>query len=203
MYFYDKIEQVFLNDAIHTIPDTAIQVSDDDFQHFIEERAKGKEIYVKDNQLFLTPTKPSNSHVWNEGKEQWEISEEKEKQQFKTNQQALIITLKNKADELGNQLLHEYPQIEQTSFSIQKEEAIAWQKDNSTPTPVLTGIATARNLELSELVARVIRKTTGFERVTGMIAGQRQAIMDKLEKATEQAQLDEIKKEIEQWQLSI
>ncbi|MDG6881059.1 Bacteriophage tail assembly protein [Phocoenobacter uteri] len=151
----------------------------------------------------LTALQPFENCKWDSENQQWVKDIEKEKQQFKANQQALIITLKNKADELGNQLLHEYPQIEQTSFAIQKEEAIAWQKDNSHPTPVLTGIATARNLELSELVARVIRKTTAFESVTGIIAGQRQAIMDKLEKATEQAQLDEIKQEIEQWQLSI
>lgn len=151
----------------------------------------------------LTALEPFENCKWNSENQQWVKDVEKEKQQFKNSRQALIITLKNKADELGNQLLHEYPQIEQTSFSIQKEEAIAWQKDNSHPTPVLTGIATARNLELSELVARVIRKTTAFERVTGMIAGQRQAIMDKLEQATEQAQLDEIKQEIEQWKPSI
>ncbi len=144
---------------------------------------------------------PSEYHELING--EWVLSQEKVQAGFKRNQQALIIKLKDKADELGNQLLHEYPQIEQTSFSIQKEEAIAWQKDNSTPTPVLTGIATARNLELSELVARVMKKTTAFETVTGMIAGQRQAIMDKLEQATEQTQLDEISKDIEQWQLSI
>lgn len=151
----------------------------------------------------LTALEPFENCKWDSKKQKWVKDAEKIKQQFKSNQQGLIIKLKHKADELGDLFLSEYPQIEQASFPTQKEEAKEYLKDKSYPTPVLSGIAKKRNLTLDELVERVIRKSKAFAEVTGIIAGQRQAIMDKLEKATNQEELDAISKEIDQWQLSI
>ncbi|URL01229.1 DUF4376 domain-containing protein [Avibacterium sp. 20-126] len=64
-YFFDKSQQTFLVEGIHTIPDTAIAVSDDDYQTIIDGRANGCEIIVgKDNKLSLTTPKPSPAHKW-------------------------------------------------------------------------------------------------------------------------------------------
>lgn len=64
-YFYDKTNQTFLVESIHTIPDTAIAVSDEDYQTLIDGRANGCEIIEsKDNKLSLTPPKPSTAHKW-------------------------------------------------------------------------------------------------------------------------------------------
>lgn len=65
-YFFDKSQQTFLVDGIHTIPDAAIAVSDEEYQTIIDGRANGCEIVIsKDNKLSLTPPRPSSVHKWN------------------------------------------------------------------------------------------------------------------------------------------
>lgn len=64
-YFFDKTQQTFLVEGIHTIPADAITVSNEVYQTLIDGRAQGCEIIVsKDNQLSLTTPKPSSAHKW-------------------------------------------------------------------------------------------------------------------------------------------
>ncbi|MBR0573357.1 MULTISPECIES: DUF4376 domain-containing protein [Pasteurellaceae] len=99
MYFYDVNRQVFLTDEIHQVPELSIEVSDDDFQYFIEERAKGKEIYIKDNQLFLTPVKPSKHHKWN-GSE-WILTEEDKARILKKEQKKAWLNIREHRDKMS------------------------------------------------------------------------------------------------------
>lgn len=64
-YFFEKTQQTFLVEGIHTIPADAIAVSNEAYQTLIDGRAQGCEIIVsKDNQLSLTTPKPSSAHKW-------------------------------------------------------------------------------------------------------------------------------------------
>ncbi|MDP8079413.1 hypothetical protein, partial [Phocoenobacter skyensis] len=145
--------------------------------------------------------RPSQCHELINGK--WVLSQEKVKESFKRNQQALIITLKNKADELNDNVLYEYPQVERETFKEQAEEAFAYKQDKSANTKRLTKIAKDRGLTLDEIVNRVIRKYNIYDDVRDGIIAKRQVLMDRIEVATTQNELNAINKEIEQWQLSI
>lgn len=111
----------------------------------------------------------------------------------------LIQQLKARADELSRLILEEYPEIEKNSFTIQKQEALSFKQNPEAPCPVLKGIADARGMELAVLVDKVLQKSQIFETVTGKIAGSRQAIMDKIEKAKTHEELAPLEAEINSW----
>ncbi|MDP8162792.1 hypothetical protein QJU89_05740 [Pasteurella skyensis] len=159
------------------------------------------DLVLVNNKIVVIDKRPSEYHelVNNE----WVISDEKAQQQFKEAQRLLILKLRNKADELNDNILYEYPQVEIRTFKEQLAEALAYKKNKNADTERLSKIASDRGLPLDEIVDRVIRKSTAYKKIVDSIIAKRQVLMDKLEKATEQAKLDEIKQEIEQWQLSI
>lgn len=76
-YFYDITKQAFLVEGIHQIPDSAIEVNEQEYQALIDGRAKGKAIIVMNGTLTLTSVKPSAYHSWNGS--QWVLSEENQR----------------------------------------------------------------------------------------------------------------------------
>ncbi|MCU9997899.1 hypothetical protein H0G77_02035 [[Pasteurella] aerogenes] len=96
-----------------------------------------------------------------------------------------------------------YPQAEIDSFFRQEAEALAYQADHKAPTPMLSQIAENRGVALDELVVKVLEKSTQFAVAMGALIGIRQGFEDRILAATEQAELDEIEKEVNAWQLSI
>lgn len=76
VYFYNPATNGFLVEGIHTIPATAMPVSEQEFRLLVDGRAKGKEIVLMGNTLTLTSPKPSAYHHWN-GTE-WTISPEQQ-----------------------------------------------------------------------------------------------------------------------------
>lgn len=86
-YFYDPIQDAFLVDGIHPIPNNAISVTEAQHLQLLAERNTGKHIIIENGELKLTPPKPSAFHEWN-GK-QWVISKFKQAQ-LKAEQQAQI-----------------------------------------------------------------------------------------------------------------
>ncbi|RRN04754.1 DUF4376 domain-containing protein [Bibersteinia trehalosi] len=72
-YFYEQTKKTFLVDSIHKIPDSAIKVTDKEYELLIDGRARGKEIILMGNTLTLTPVKPSAYHEWNGTK--WVITQ--------------------------------------------------------------------------------------------------------------------------------
>jgi len=73
-----------------------------------------------------------------------------------------------------------YPEFERLSWQKQEEEARAWIKDNSAPTPLLSAIAENRNVELFDLVAKVIVKADSYAVFSGSVIGLRQLVEDKI-----------------------
>lgn len=97
-------------------------------------------------------------------------------------------------------MLAGYPQTEIESFYRQEKEALAWQADNSTETPMLTQIAQNRGVPFEILVEKVIEKSAQFAVVIGIIIGQRQAFEDRLLALKTPEELTALEQEIEQWQ---
>lgn len=74
-----------------------------------------------------------------------------------------------------------YPDREISTFYKQEAEARAYMADPAAPTPLLSALAKARDIDMDELVKRVIAKADAFAAASGYIIGQRQALEDQLD----------------------
>ena len=164
-------------------------------------QSQGKQIIVdKTGNPVLIDPQPSAAHVLNLDTLKWEISAEKQTALFAQQKEGLLNKLADKADQLKNGLLAGYPQTEIESFYRQEKEALAWQADHNTATPMLSQIAQNRGVPFEILVEKVIEKSAQFAVVIGIIIGQRQAFEDRLLALKTPEELTTLEQEIEQWQ---
>ncbi|MDY0164507.1 hypothetical protein [Desulfobotulus sp.] len=77
-----------------------------------------------------------------------------------------------------------YSAHEKLSWDKQEAEARAYLADSSSPTPLLSGIAAARNLTVEDLAQRVLAKVAAYEVAAGQILGEQQRCEDSIKKAT-------------------
>ena len=109
--------------------------------------------------------------------------------QVKANaQQELVSIFERKAEEIAGR----YPWFERDTWLQQEAEALAYQADPNTSTPVLTGIATQRSITVAELAQRVIANTAAWRAVAPELCGQRQAASDQIEAAETEEQVEQI-----------
>ena len=191
----------FFISGLHTIPDDATEISQEYYQDLLIGQESGKQIIAdKTGNPVLIDPQPSAAHVLNLDALTWEISPEKQSALFAQQKEGLLNKLANKADQLKNGLLAGYPQTEIESFYRQEKEALAWQADHNTLTPMLSQIARARGVPLDILISKVIEKSAQFAVAIGIIIGQRQAFEDRLLALKTTDDLTALEQEIEQWQ---
>ena len=204
MYFYDSNINGFLVDGVHDIPASAKQLSDELYHSLLNGQSQGKQIIAdKTGQPALIEPQPSAAHELNLDTLTWEISAEKQTALFAQQKEGLLNKLADKADQLKNGLLAGYPQTEIESFYRQEKEALAWQADHNTPTPMLSQIARVRGVPLDLLIEKVIEKSAQFAVAIGIIIGQRQAFEDRLLALKTPEELTSLEQEIEQWQFQV
>ena len=198
MYFKDG----FFDDSYGGfVPEGAVEISQDKYIELLNGQAQGKQIVAdKIGQPVLIAPQPSAAHVLNLDTLTWEISPEKQTALFAQQKEGLLNKLADKADQLKNGLLAGYPQTEIESFYRQEKEALAWQADHNTPTPMLSQIARVRGVPLEVLINKVIEKSAQFAVAIGIIIGQRQAFEDRLLALKTPEELTSLEQEIEQWQ---
>ena len=153
---------------------------------------------IPDGYTTITPTEQGE---WDGNA--WVISPEKQTALFAQQKEGLLNKLADKADQLKNGLLAGYPQTEIESFYRQEKEALAWQADHNTPTPMLSQIARVRGVPLDLLIEKVIEKSAQFAVAIGIIIGQRQAFEDRLLALKTPEELTSLEQEIEQWQFQV
>lgn len=198
MYFKDGF---FDNTDGGFVPESAVEISQDKYIELINGQAKGKQIIAdKTGNPVLIEPQPSAAHVLNLDTLSWEISAEKQTALFAQQKEVLLNKLADKADQLKNGLLVGYPQTEIESFYRQEKEALAWQADHNTSTPMLSQIARVRGVPLDMLISKVIEKSAQFAVAIGIIIGQRQAFEDRLLALKTPEELTSLEQEIEQWQ---
>lgn len=149
---------------------------------------------IPDGYTTITPT---DQGEWDGNA--WVISPEKQTALFAQQKEGLLNKLADKADQLKNSLLAGYPQTEIESFYRQEKEALAWQADHNTPTPMLSQIARVRGVPLDMLINKVIEKSAQFAVAIGIIIGQRQAFEDRLVALKTPDDLTALKQEIDAW----
>ena len=201
MYFKDG----FFDDAEGGfVPEGAVEISQDKYIELLNGQSQGKQIIAdKTGYPVLIDPQPSVAHVLNLDTLTWEISPEKQTALFAQQKESLLNKLADKADQLKNGLLAGYPQTEIESFYRQEKEALAWQADHNTPTPMLSQIARVRGVPLDMLINKVIEKSAQFAVAIGIIIGQRQAFEDRLLALKTPEELTSLEQEIEQWQFQV
>lgn len=182
------------------VPESAVEISQDKYIELLNGQSQGKQIIAdKIGYPVLIDPQPSAAHELNHDTLQWEISAEKQTALFAQQKEVLLNKLADKADQLKNGLLAGYPQTEIESFYRQEKEALAWQADHNTATPMLTQIAQNRGVPFEILVEKVIEKSAQFAVVIGIIIGQRQAFEDRLLALKTPEELTSLEQEIEAW----
>ena len=200
MYYYDKKTNGFLAQGVNLIPEGAINITDEYHQQLLNGQSQGKQIIAdKTGNPVLIAPQPSAAHVLNLDTLTWEISPEKQTALFAQQKESLLNKLADKADQLKNSLLAGYPQTEIESFYRQEKEALAWQADHNTPTPMLSQIARVRGVPLDMLINKVIEKSAQFAVAIGIIIGQRQEFEDRLLALKTPQELTSLEQEIEAW----
>ena len=204
MYYYDKKTNGFLIQGVNLIPDGAINITDEYYQQLLIGQSQGKQIIADKtgNPVLINP-QPSAAHELNFDTLTWEISAEKQTALFAQQKEGLLNKLADKADQLKNSLLAGYPQTEIESFYRQEKEALAWQADHNTPTPMLSQIARVRGVPLDMLISKVIEKSAQFAVAIGIIIGKRQQFEDRLLALKTPEDLAALEQEIEQWQFQV
>ena len=200
--YFNPDDMAFYSSEIYSdIPSQAVPLSDEQYIALLNGQSQGKQIIAdKTGNPVLIDPQPSAAHVLNLDTLTWEISAEKQTALFAQQKEGLLNKLANKADQLKNSLLAGYPQTEIESFYRQEKEALAWQADHNTLTPMLSQIARVRGVPLDLLIEKVIEKSAQFAVAIGIIIGQRQAFEARLLALKTPEELTALEQEIEQWQ---
>lgn len=200
--YFNPDDMAFYSSELYSeIPSKAVPLSDEQYIALLNGQSQGKQIIAdKTGNPVLIDPQPSAAHILNLDTLTWEISAEKQTALFAQQKESLLNKLADKADQLKNGLLAGYPQTEIESFYRQEKEALAWQANHNTPTPMLSQISRVRGVPLEMLIEKVIEKSAQFAVAIGIIIGQRQAFEDRLLALKTPEELTSLEQEIEQWQ---
>lgn len=199
--YFNPDDMAFYSSELYSnIPSQAVPLSDEQYIALLNGQSQGKQIIAdKTGKPVLIDLQPSAAHELDLDTLTWEISAGKQAALFTQQKEGLLNKLADKADQLKNSLLAGYPQTEIESFYRQEKEALAWQADHNTATPMLTQIAQNRGVPFEILVEKVIEKSAQFAVVIGIIIGQRQAFEDRLLALKTPEELTSLEQEIEAW----
>ena len=202
--YFNPDDIAFYSDELYSnIPSQAVPLGDEQYIALLNGHSRGKQIIAdKTGYPVLIDPQPSAAHELNLDTLQWEISPEKQTALFAQQKESLLNKLADKADQLKNGLLAGYPQTEIESFYRQEKEALAWQANHNTPTPMLSQISRVRGVPLEMLIEKVIEKSAQFAVAIGIIIGQRQAFEDRLLALKTPEELTALEQEIDAWTLN-
>lgn len=131
----------------------------------------------------LVERPPSDYHEWDGS--QWVLPEAGLQAVISAEKSAKLAEINRTAQALVSQLaqLNDTPEFERATWQEQAREALAWHADNHTATPTLAEIARNRGVPLDLLRQKAYEKTVQFRHLTNTVAGQRQALEDRLKAA--------------------
>lgn len=98
-------------------------------------------------------------------------------------QQARIAKLdeaNSKAQALADQLTAGYPEFERATWRDQKVEALAWDADNTKPTPYIDALALQRGIDRVLYLQKTVAKVTTYQDTAQKLVGQRQKYVDQI-----------------------
>lgn len=142
----------------------------------------------------IIPPAPSEFHTWDNEKSEWTISQEAIQAALNAKKESKLTELNQRAQAFINKAseMDKLPEFEVQTWTLQAMEAKAYQADKSAATPILDTIAQNRNIDRETLIQAALRKTLAYEALSAAIAGQRQALQTKIEKAASEDELNAI-----------
>lgn len=188
MMFYSPEEKVF-----STIGHAGFVAVDDATKAAISASVTGGGVvWLEDGAIRTSGPAPSPHHVWRNGA--WEIDAARMQAQL---QEAKSMRLHQAAEAAQAFIdraagIDAVPQFERDSWATQALEAQAWAANPEAPTPILAGIAKARGVPPDVLRQKALAKSQAFAMLTAVVAGQRQAIEDKISAADNMQALDAV-----------
>lgn len=105
-----------------------------------------------------------------------------------------IVTLCSESETAMSVITFGYPEGEIKSWDKQEAEARALLADANASTPLLSAMASARGITVTDLATRVIAKADAFAVAAGAIIGKRQALEDQLNAIASDAALTDDEK---------
>lgn len=92
----------------------------------------------------------------------------------------LLVANNQRFEAASVALLEGYPPSEVNTWNIQRQEALAWEVDNTVSTPWLDSVASARGIGREDLLSRTLQKVKLFSIASAALVGRRQSIEDRL-----------------------
>lgn len=158
---------------IHTIPESAIEVSEADFMLLSQNPDSKRYDIATDMVVDYAP-----DFVLDDAKT------------------IKLAEINSKASEALGSLTTLYPRFEIDSWPTQEAEAHAWDADNTALTPLIDLMVENRpSVDKPKLVGRIIANAADYKALTGVIIGKRQAFEDELNALSDtatQADIDAI-----------
>lgn len=105
---------------------------------------------------------------------------------------AKINEIKLEAEWTAAQLTEGYPDFEMKTWPAQEAEALAWDADNTVPTPRIDAMAGYRGMDRVEYLQRTLAKVLYFQKVSDYLVGTRQKYVDQAKAAESAEDLDAI-----------
>jgi hypothetical protein len=159
-YYYHHDSRGFYCGDIHSvIPVDSVELSETEYRELIEGQAMGGRISSSvGGRPFIVPASMTilEQHIAKEH------------------------TLRAEGSLRLSALAAPYLPAERETWATQQSEARAWSLDPAASTPMLSAMALARGISLSDLAGKVLENVALFEAASGAILGQQQALLDTL-----------------------
>lgn len=175
------------------LPEGATLLTEVEYLALLDGQSNGKQIVEQKGKPVLVEQQPSPYYEWN-GKK-WVLPKAQQQAVISAEKSAKLAEINQKAQAFINELA-EYdktPAFERDTWPIQRDEAFAWQADNTKPTPTLDLIALSRGVPVETLRQKAYEKAIAYQQVAAIVSGQRQAYEDKLNATETLEQVQAIK----------
>lgn len=97
---------------------------------------------------------------------------------------AKLSEINEKAEAMASSLTAGYPEFEMKTWPQQESESMAWNADNTAPTPMIDIMATVRGINRELYLQKTLTKVTLFRQASSNLVGQRQKYADMVAAAT-------------------
>lgn len=154
----------------------------------------GGQVWIEEGAIKTSGAAPAPDMIYDRASGAWQVDEQRRSARLAD---AKTYKLHDAADAAQRFIarvagLDAVPIFERESWAMQAQEAQAWAANPGAPTPILAGIAKARGVPLDILRQKALAKAQAYAALTASVAGQRQAIEDKINAAEDMQALDAV-----------
>jgi hypothetical protein len=173
MLFFSKTTNGFYDSAIHgSMPDDAVEIAADLHADLLRQQVNGATIQGDANgfPVVVSPPPPTLAEL----------------------KAAKLREVNTQAEAIAAQLTAGYPDFERDTWPDQQAEVLAWNADNTAPTPCLDTLAQYRGIDPVLYRQKTLAKVQAYRKAGWYLAGTRQGYEDRIKAAATQSDLDAI-----------